>query len=377
MSRYKNIERYPGIRVDTKSKKYQAVKRVNLKQYSKTFSSLRDAINWYRSFSPDVVKKTKIKEDQTVRYMFDLYQKFHFPLLEKSTQELLLKRYSIILTDEILSTEIEAITPLFIDSYLLNLKKSAPLKRQNFDFDLKKLKTFFNWYRENYNYNFVNPILKRHFAVGKIKDSYIKKKKLSMEEFYKFIDFLDDPFKNMAIIQFFTAGRIQEVAGLQLESISLSENKLTIKDVVVWSHKTKKFLYLKSCPKNKEIRTCHINSMMKKIFQKRYSEAVNSNYVFHKDGNPFDYRTIQYRYDKALKKAGIKHVSGTHFVRHTSATITRWLMGNIDYAMAMTGHKSIQQCEVYSAVDLGKQIEASLELEIAFKSRSEQKVSQK
>ena len=72
----------------------------------------------------------------------------------------------------------------------------------------------------------------------------------------------------------------------------------------------------------------------------RTGRMVPCNFVFHIDGRPLKYREIQYRYDKALKKAGLKHkYSATHILRHSMANLVRERLG-LEHAQAVGGWKT-------------------------------------
>jgi site-specific recombinase XerD len=56
----------------------------------------------------------------------------------------------------------------------------------------------------------------------------------------------------------------------------------------------------------------------------RQCSSSNSSYVFQKNGEPLEYKSIQNNYNKALRKAGLYPTySSTHIMRHTMASITR------------------------------------------------------
>ena len=57
------------------------------------------------------------------------------------------------------------------------------------------------------------------------------------------------------------------------------------------------------------------------------------------------YRTIQYRYNKALKKAGLNHkFASTHIMRHSMANLVRERLG-VEHAQAVGGWKNRDMVE--------------------------------
>jgi integrase len=77
----------------------------------------------------------------------------------------------------------------------------------------------------------------------------------------------------------------------------------------------------------------------------RESDGSRLNFLFNIDGQPLGYRQIQYRYNKALKKAGLYPTfSATHILRKAMANIVRQNMG-LDAAQAVGGWKSREVVE--------------------------------
>jgi site-specific recombinase XerD len=67
--------------------------------------------------------------------------------------------------------------------------------------------------------------------------------------------------------------------------------------------------------------------------------------VFHINGRPLTYREIQYRYNKALLKAGLgDKYSSTHIMRHTMANMVRSKV-DLDAAQAVGGWKTRELVE--------------------------------
>ena len=185
----------------------------------------------------------------------------------------------------------------------------------------------------------------------------------------KFFESLDGLWKDLAIIQFFLSARIQEAAGLTIDAIDLDERIVEIKKVIVWSRENKKFSELKEMPKNGNARYCHISDEMFEIIVRRIEELPKDcQFIFHIDGEPLSYRTIQYRYNKALKKAGLfPEFSSTHLMRHSMATITRKVTRSLDATQAVTGHRDQRLVEHYSTIPEEAQMNAVKEVEAFLK----------
>ena len=148
-------------------------------------------------------------------------------------------------------------------------------------------------------------------------------------------------------MQLFCAGRIGEIAGIQIKNINLIKKQLKIKEVIVWVNGKP---HIKSYPKNGEIRIVHINKTLEDIFLKHMSlKKENCPFLFHRDGEAFRYNAINEAYLRAWKKSGLyPKFSGSHQIRYSGAQLARKICGSLDAAMAVTGHKSSRMAEKYS-----------------------------
>lgn len=384
-----SLNRYPGIYKvlvwDQKQNKYiepkqgykgyrfRARKSIKGRKENKTFETFKEAQDWRNGYI-----KTEDTNSPFLKDVWERYKESAFPTIEQSSIDTKLYRSSFI--EALGDFRMNNITSTEIDNLIRNKKalaaKDKTNKRFNFDKELEELRVVFNWYRENDNYLYISPILKRHFPMGKIKDVPDRKKKMKPQEFLLFLDSLKqhcgELFHDLATVQFYTASRISEMAGLQKESVDFTPGVTTggtpiygqvmIKDVLNWD-RHKRFGYLKEKPKNGEIRYCSINKTTKQSLLRQYNLS-KCNYVFQKNGQPLMYRDIQYNYNKALKKCGLfpKYAS-THIMRHSMAAITRDVTGSLDSTQAVTGHKDIRQVQHYAGSPENKQIQAVLDVE--------------
>lgn len=371
--RYEKVKSHPGIRKDNSTGKFEAYKKVNRIRYSATFERLMDARQWRLSFVP-VVEKL-VQRNTTLGELIDLYKKEYVPTLALSTQGVRLDRIKIFKDLEPL--KVEKITPEQVQRFFqgkANKSREMNSRRMNFDGEIKDLKAILNWYRENINYQYVVPIItKRLKASCTISKEKRVKEKLSAEEFIMFFNALEPFYKDVALIQSRIAGRVGEIAGLQFQSIDLKSRTLLVKHVVVYGRK-KEFVELKANPKSGEIRRCHITDDILEVINRRRSvQARNSDYVFHIDGEPLKYRSVQHAYDHALKKVGlISKTSGTHMIRHFTATLTRLVCGNLDAVQSVTGHKSFKLVEHYGALASNLQSDSISKVELYLKQKSQE-----
>ena len=250
-------------------------------------------------------------------------------------------------------------------------------RRFSFDEELKKIKALLNWYIENYDYTFRNPILKRHNSIGRVKKKVKRDKKLSIEEMLAFFSSFsekDSMYREVAIVQFYMAGRVSEPAGLTKNYIHLQKGYLEVRYVAVWG-KNKHFIELKDSPKSGNDRCCYYPKVVREILKHRMQKAIaydGHEFIFHKENRPLSYREIQYHYNKALKKAGLSdRFSSTHIMRHSMANITREVTGSLDATQAVTGHKDQRLVDnLYSHVPSHAQKMAVNDVEKRFMSLS-------
>jgi len=348
----------------------RSTRYINGREYSKTFSSLREAITWKNVFHPSIPEKVietapvpnpvqQIRtrqngEDLGYRFsdIWDLYKKLYITSLEKSTAVGRLSKEGFL--SPLFNFKMVEITADLLDKFIARHKADVSVmksgRRYNFNDELKCLKAMLNWYRENYDPFFINPVLKRHKTAGVIRKIEKRDKKMSAEEVLKFFEQLPPFWRDFAETQFYMAGRVGEVAGLQVSSIDFQQRVLTVKYVIAWARTSKHFDYLKDMPKNGEERFVFLNEKLFEILTRRVAHA-SGGYVFHDNGSPLSYRQIQYQYNHALKKAGLfPKFSSTHIMRHSMGTITRMVTGSMDSAQAVTGHKDIKMAQHYSSM---------------------------
>lgn len=349
--RYEQLKNCPGVRKDLTTNNYEAYKTIKGERYSATFESLKDAKVWRLTFIP--VEEKVLARKMNLGELIEEYKKEHLAGLAYSTRAVRLDRIKIF--DDILHLDVEKLTPDILHKFFktkASAARSSQSRRMNFDGEIKDLRAILNWYRENYNYQYVVPIIaKKLRASCTIKKDRKIKEKLSADEFIQFFDALDPFYRDVALVQSRIAGRIGEVAGLQFQSIDFKNRTLLVKHVVVYGRK-KEFIELKSNPKTGDIRSCYITDDLLEVLKRRLILKHRSNdYVFHVNGEPLKYRSVQHAYDYALKKVGLIHkTSGTHMIRHFTATLTRLVCGNLDAVQSVTGHKTMKLVEHYGAL---------------------------
>jgi len=87
--------------------------------------------------------------------------------------------------------------------------------------------------------------------LGFIKPLPDKKKQIDIQSAYLFFERLTLLYRDLAQMQFYCAGRIGEITGLQWNNIDLKNRRMLIKQTCVFHPGNKTFLELKAFPKNK------------------------------------------------------------------------------------------------------------------------------
>jgi integrase len=166
-----------------------------------------------------------------------------------------------------------------------------------------------------------------------------KERQISADEYKSFHQVLKPDFQDFATLQFYCAGRVGEIAGLQKKNIDLDRKFLRIKEVIVWIGNKPQ---IKSVPKNGCERAVFINATMAEILQRRMGDPHNTtDFIFQRNGAPLRYNQINENYNRALKAAGLADkFSGTHQIRYAAAQMARRVSGSLEAAKSITGHQS-------------------------------------
>ena len=376
--RYFNVPKQLGIRKDRVTGRYQALKKINGKQYAETFETIRQAQQWRNTFNGE--RQVEVpKCTSTLGHVWNRMKVLHFPSLELSTRRIWERRWGPLA--ELADHNMEDITSTVINRWIERKKKfytSEDYKaegrgcagRCNLYNELNLFTTIFNWYKSEDEFeaeskDLATPVRLRHKKMAFIREPTVKpeQRKIPVEAAFKFFSALPELYCDLAMLQFFCAGRIGETAGIQISNIYLDENYLMIKDSISWCNASKVFEILKPYPKNKEARRVHLHLWLREIVERRLRARVKGcNFLFHVDGRPLNYCTIQSNYRMAQRASGIPY-RGTHCLRHGMATLARRVGGmGLDSVIAMTGHKDLKLADHYSKIDGEVQKETSLKI---------------
>jgi len=372
---YRKLSGQVGIYKHLSSKNYLAIKKIDGKVHQKTFTSIHDAKKWRKAFA-GVEAGDKKSSFSTLKFVWETMQEVHFPLLATTTKAIWLRRYEpwkkleYLPMDQITPSRVTKFVQDLVEYYKSDFYQTSGRGRAarcNLKNELNIFVTIFNWYKESEEFekealHLTNPIKKKHKKLGFIKPTPDKRKKITLEHALIFFHYLKPLYRNLAKMQFFTAGRVGEIAGLQWSNIDLDNRRLLIKHSCTWDMTHKTFVELKPFPKNKEPRAVYITDEIREVLKERLAFKVKDcDYVFNVEGKPLNYGTIQLNYREAQRKGKLPY-SGTHILRHGMATLARKVGGGLDAVIAMTGHKDIKLADHYSKCDENDQKEISVKI---------------
>jgi integrase len=292
------------------------------------------------------------------RYTFsDLvseWKPFHYLKLEPSSQQFydkilprlaLLNRYNV---DEINAGVIDGLIKYWVTDY----PKSK--QRLTFEKELTILKVILNFYRSRKNQNYAIPILDEHYAAS----DFTKKAKkpvqaLSQEELGMFLEALrmsaNPQNYSLALTQFCLGLRVGEVCGLAWEHIDLKHRIVQIAQTISWDTDSWE-PRVKERPKNGRVRVLVLPEILVEELEKmKATRDTNVSFVFHRAGKPLRRIAIARAYNRILQGLGIRHVSGTHMLRKTSATQANEVTGDFHAVSKLLGHSSVNVTMKYVA----------------------------
>lgn len=360
---YKKLKNAKGIYQNDRTSKYLVEKRISGKLFTATFLSLYDAKEWQKRFDGKKIIKDSVESQcSTLKEVWETMQRNHFPILATSTKDIWHRRYRMLQTLEHLPMNL--ITPSKVSEWVIywvghftngDYQNSGRghAGRCNLNNELNLLVCIFNWYKESDLFekeaiSLTCPVKKKHRKMGFIKPLPDKKKQIDLKDAFLFFEFLQPLYRDLAKMQFYCAGRIGEISGIQWSNVDLKNRRLIIKETCIWDTANKVFVELKLFPKNRETRIVFITDEIMEVLRHREAFRLpGNNFVFHVDGAPLNYCTIQINYRAAQRKSGVPY-TGTHILRHGMAKLARQVGGGLDAVIAMTGHKDLKLADHYS-----------------------------
>lgn len=286
----------------------------------------------------------------------DLYSKYktlHVPTLSLQSQIKITERVERSL-GPLMKVRLADFTPELIANFIRDLKANyqAPAtkrKRYGFDKEVRDIKGLLNWYIENFDFGFKNPIKRFHLDLAVLEEMPAKERRIRPEELQMFLGQLRGIYKDIGIVAVFTSGRIGEVLGIQVKNIDLNRRILTIREVMTWPRGVP---VPKLLPKNGKAREVYICDALLEIFTRRLKVVPKGcPFLFHNEGQAMRYSRINENFNRAWKRTGLTAFSGAHVMRYAGAQLARHLTNSLDAAAAVTGHMSAGMIAKYALLD--------------------------
>jgi integrase len=258
--------------------------------------------------------------------------------------------------------KLSRLSAFLIDEWLIYQKKYSPTiqKRSGFQKEIKVLRTALTWFKEYRDPDYAPPVLRRHH-----KDACLGKKPTRVTEsdlaydslIFKFIESFKE-HKNplyyvLASTMYYTGMRIGEAAALDVHtSIDLDKRRIHVDSIVDWHYTTRRGV-IKMQTKTKLDRYVLIPDPLVGMFQWWIAEKREpiGSLVFHRQGKPLSYSTIQSVIYRAKEKTGLKVPGCTHFLRHAFATHFAKVTGDTRATSCGLGHQSTDMTNHYVHLD--------------------------
>jgi integrase len=218
-------------------------------------------------------------------------------------------------------------------------------QRFTYEKELNLLKVVLNYYRKRKNPSYVIPVLEEHYKAADIARRPVQPvQHLTTKDLGRFLEFLkqgiNPNYYVLALAQFSFGMRAGEVCGLAWRNLNLETRVAVVDQVVTWHHETWEPT-IKSRPKNGKTRVLIIPEHLVNELQKlKCKRSAKTDLVFHRDGVPYCRKEIGKVYNRALLELGITHVSGTHMMRRTAATLANEATGDFYAVSKLLDHSS-------------------------------------
>lgn len=205
--------------------------------------------------------------------------------------------------------------------------------------------------------------------MAKIREGKEKVKDLSVVELQKFLNYLKQDVAGsayeqvyyLACLQYGLCARVQEAAAIHFEDFNLETNQVTVDKKIVWPRGKGLQGFLAQGSKANDGKRIPITEFAKThLLEWVCKSGIRKGMLFKtSEGKPLPYRHIEYRYSRALKKAGLPF-RGTHLLRHASLTELYDSIPDLKMVAKFAGHSSTKATEIYAKARGSKMQEAAL-----------------
>lgn len=361
------VRNYPGIykryKQDKKTGKwmetgkYRALRRVVVNGQSKkeqgVFDNFEDAKNFRLGRIEKTPTTTNVHRTQIApamgQYTFEAlveeWKGFHYLQLEETTQQGYNRRLRHL--GFLYPAAVDAITTTVIDELVKYWVTKHPKTkfREDFDKELTLIKVILNFYRRRKNPAYVIPVLDDHYRAADLKRKAQQPvQSLSKKELSEFLGVLKDKRNPqhyvLALTQFCLGLRIGEACGLEWKHLDLENRVAVIQQTVIWDLETQ-LPKLKQRPKNGKVRALVIPEILASALKElKATRTGKDGLIFQYRGRPLVRKSVGAVYNRVLRDLGITHVSGTHMLRKTSATLANQATGDFYAVSKLLDHAS-------------------------------------
>lgn len=382
---YKPIPKVQGICTiwdwDDRSREYKkrnsdnrfyAYKKIDGRQKAMSFQTYEEAKRWRNSSS---FFEIEAPVGLTFKEVRERYFKHKKDKLRITTYESYLSISKHL--EFFNSFEVSEITTRLIDKWLESVKQPEYLKiqhksRMTYKPELSVLRQILIHYSEYIDEAYQIPIKKRHYADSVINEQRYQRAKA--ENRFKYIpkgecdQFLGELFKQseknaktaalymLALFQMNTGCRVGEVAALRIEDFNFDRQEAAVFQTVQWARAKGRETQISDLTKTGDLRVVPLTKSLCDALQ-RFIQLTGRTrgLVFSTNGlQPIGYRTIQYHYNSAFKRLGMKWTS-THILRHSFATDFLEKTGDRSALQGILGHKHQRQTDHYAKItDIAK-----------------------
>ncbi|MFK7822649.1 MAG: tyrosine-type recombinase/integrase [Oligoflexales bacterium] len=341
---------------------YQAEIYVNgLRLDSKCFETKAEAYLWHEERKKELEKGVKSNHilDLTFSDCVKKYQLEALPQLRKSSQQSMSVRFKYFFDSPISSIAMTKFGVAHIDEWMKWLHKhptASNPNRKSFQHELRALSIVLNWYRNEIDYKFVVPILKKHRkacslpgATQRRPDYYVRKEDLprwlgdlKKHEYPVYYD--------LALFLILTGLRLGEACGLHWDAVDLEGCFISVIRTLAWDLNSKE-PYLQQVAKTEQsIRVVSIpQELVELLTRRRANHSAKTSLVFYnRDGNFLRQTKIYDVFTRSFKRSGLDW-TGARITRNTWATLGLIAnQGNISAIQANMGHKNRKTTERYA-----------------------------
>jgi integrase len=263
-----------------------------------------------------------------------------------------------------------------IDQWLAHLKNPDYLKGQKvtrlgYNEEYQALRHPLTYYMSRMNKEYRLPFLRQHKKMLKVRDKpETPPKDMPLAKVGEFLSRLKADVINtkyeciyyMAAIQYSEAGRIQEIAPLEVEDIEFITGQVRRNKRLIWRKHKMSEHFVQPGLKARGAVAGFSKYSLALVKEWMIRSGTRKGPLFLIEGKHVTYRMIQFRYDKALAAVGIPF-RGTHLLRHAALTEHYEIGKDLNATKAKAGHASIAMTQRYakSRAEAQDQIQADMD----------------